>query len=106
MTWTGANFDIISGIVAIAATPFASRSRVVAWIANVVGFILLLNVGCVVILSSPLPFAWPVSPPLQLVLHLPYALIATVCVAGALAGHIVLTRALLLRVDRHSKTGV
>ena len=97
MTWTGSNLDIISGIVAIIAAPFASRSRAVAWTANIIGIVLLINVGRVATLSSPLPFAWPVTPPLQLVLHLPYAWIGSVCVAGALAGHVVLTRALLLR---------
>ena len=97
MTWTGSNYDIVSGIVAIAAAPFASRSRATAWAANIVGLTLLVNVGRVAMLSSPLPFAWPdVSPPLQLVLYLPYAWIGPVCVAGALAGHIVLTRALLM----------
>ncbi len=95
MTWTGKNWDIITGIVALLAAPFATRSRVAAWIANVIGFLLLLNVGRVALLSSPLPFAWPVEPPLQLAFHLPYALIAPVCVGGAMFGHIVLTRALL-----------
>jgi hypothetical protein len=38
-----------------------------------------------------------VTPPLLLALHLPYAWIGPVCVGGALAGHIVLTRALLRR---------
>jgi hypothetical protein len=59
---------------------------------------LLLNVMRVAMMSSPLPFAWDVRPPLQLVSHLPYAWIAPVCVAGALAGHLVLTRALLGRL--------
>jgi hypothetical protein len=54
-----------------------------------------LNVMRVVVLSSPLPFGWNVSPPLLLAFHLPYALIAPVCVGGALFGHIVLTRALI-----------
>jgi hypothetical protein len=95
MTWTGANFDVVSGIVALAAAPFAHKSRAVPWIANVVGLGLLLNVGRVAILSSPLPFAWPLEHPLVLAFHLPYALIVPVCVAGALAGHILLTRRLL-----------
>lgn len=98
MTWSGAmgaNFDIISGIVALAAVPFASRSKAVAWVANLVGFGLLMNVLRVVVFSSPLPFAWPVDPPLQLAFHLPYVWIAPVCVGGALAGHVILTRALL-----------
>jgi hypothetical protein len=97
MTWTGDNWDIVSGIVALVAAPFAHRHRVVAWGANVVGIILLLNVIRVALLSSPLPFAWMVTPPLLLALHLPYAWIGPVCVGGALAGHIVLTRALLRR---------
>ncbi len=95
MTWTGANFGIISGVVALVAAPWAATSRRVAWTANLIGIVLLLNVMRVAIMSSPLPFAWNVTPPLQLAFHLPYALIVPFCVAGALAGHIVLTRALL-----------
>lgn len=97
MTWTGANFDVLSGILALAAAPFVNRFRILGWCFNLIGFILLLNVIRVAILSSPLPFAWKVDPPLQLIFHLPFALIGPVCVAGALAGHIVLTRALLIK---------
>lgn len=95
MTWNGQNWDIISGAIAIIVAPFAIRSRALAWAANLIGFALLLNVIRVAALSSPLPIGWGQQPPLLLALHLPYALIAPVCVAGALAGHIVLTRALL-----------
>lgn len=97
MSWQGQNWDILSGVIALAVAPFARRSRAVAWVANGVGLLLLLNVGRVAVMSSPLPFAWPVQPPLLLALHLPYALIGPVCVAGAMAGHVVLTRALLPR---------
>jgi len=100
MTWTGRNFDIVSGILALVAAPLVNRFRGVGWLFNVVGFVLLLNVMRVSLLSLPLPFAWKVDPPLQLVFHLPFALIAPVCVAGALAGHIILTRALLMKKDR------
>lgn len=95
MTWTGANFDIISGIVALIAAPLASRFKPAGWIANVVGFFLLLNVARVAVMSSPLPFAWDVTPPLQLAFFLPYAWIIPFCVGGALAGHVILTRALM-----------
>jgi hypothetical protein len=102
MTWEGSNFDVITGLVSLVAAVVVrvygsddSRGQAAAWIANVVGFVLLLNVGRVAVLSSPLPFAWDVSPPLQLAFYMPYALIGPVCVAGALAGHVVLTRALL-----------
>jgi hypothetical protein len=95
MTWTGQNWDILSGLVSLVAAPFVARRRSLAWIVNVIGGLLLLNVMRVVVLSSPLPFGWNVSPPLLLAFHLPYALIAPVCVGGALFGHIVLTRALI-----------
>lgn len=95
MTWTGQNWDVVSGIVALLAAPFAIRSRAIAWTANLIGLVLLLNVIRVAVMSSPLPFAWGQEPPLLLAFHLPYMLIAPVCVGGALIGHIVLTRALL-----------
>jgi hypothetical protein len=97
MTWTGKNFDIISGIAAVVCAPFANRSRAAGWAANLIGLALLLNVMRVALLSAPVPFGWHVDPPLQLPFHLPYALIGPVCVGGALFGHVVLTRALLRR---------
>ena len=99
MTWTGANWDIISGITALLLAPFATKSRAAAWVANIVGIVLLANVARVAVLSSPLPFGWHVSPPLVLAFHLPYAAILPVCVGGALLGHVVLTRALIARKD-------
>ncbi len=95
MTWTGQNWDIVSGMVALVAAPLAGRWRWTAWFANATGALLLINVVRVAILSSPLPFAWPVMPPLLLALHLPYALIVPVGIGGAALGHVVLTRALL-----------
>lgn len=95
MTWEGQNFDIVSGLLAIIAFPLAGKFRAIAWIANITGFFLLLNVMRVAMMSSPLPFAWPVEPALQLGFYLPYAFIVPVCVGGALIGHIILTRALL-----------
>jgi hypothetical protein len=99
MTWTGRNWDIVSGVVALLAAPLAGRSPAAAWLANATGLVLLFNVGRVAVLSSPVPFGWQVTPPLLLAFHLPYALILPVCVGGAVLGHVVLTRALL----RHSR---
>ena len=95
MTWSGRNWDIISGVLALIAAPFCRRSRLPAWIANVVGLVLLANVMRVAIFSSPVTFGWPIAPKLELVYHVPYTLIIPVCVCGALIGHIALTRALL-----------
>jgi hypothetical protein len=94
MTWSGQNWDIVSGLAALVCAPLAVRHRLAARVANIVGFALLLNVMRVAMLSSPVPFGWGVQPPLLLAFHLPYALIGPVCVGGALFGHLVLTRAL------------
>ena len=97
MTWTGRNWDIVSGALALLTAPFATRFPRLVRITNIVGLALLLNVMRVAILSSPVPFGWGVQPPLALAFHLPYAFIGPVCVGGALFGHIVLTRALWRR---------
>lgn len=94
MTWTGQNYDIISGAVAILLAPFARRSLGAAWLANGIGFVLLLNVLRVVVLSSPLPFSWPLDRPLQLIFHMPYALIGPLFVAPALIVHLITFRRL------------
>lgn len=104
MTWGGfgspggQNFDIISGMVALAAIPFVNRHRKVAWAVNVIGFVLLLNVLRVVVMSSPLPFAWPLDNPLQLILYFPYALIGPMIVAPVLALHLITFRKLIPRL--------
>lgn len=95
MTWSGQNLDIISGILALLIFPLANRYKNLVWIFDIVGFLLLINVMRVAVMSSPLPFAWNISPALDLAFRLPYALIGPVCVGGALAGHIILTRKLL-----------
>ncbi len=97
MTWSGSNFDIITGVLALVCAPLTLKIPKIALIFNVVGFILLLNVMRVATLSSPLPFAWNVQPPLLLAFHLPYAWIASVCVGGALAGHLILFRRMIRR---------
>ena len=96
MTWNGSNWDVVSGVMATAAFLLWRKIPSLIWIANGVGFVLLLNVMRVAVMSSPLPFAWDVQPPLQLAFHLPYVWIVPVCVGGALAGHVILTRALVL----------
>jgi hypothetical protein len=97
MTWNGQNWDVFSGFMALAFMMIVRRYPKLAWIPNIIGFGLLLNVMRVAVMSSPIPFAWTVNPPLQLALYLPYAFIVPIAVSGALIGHIVLTRALLAR---------
>jgi hypothetical protein len=92
MTWTGSNWDILSGAAALCLAPLSQHSRAAAWAGNIIGIVLLINVGRVAVLSAPLPFGWQ---DVTQKLLLPYALVIPVCVGGALAGHIILTRALL-----------
>jgi len=96
MTWSGANIDVISGIVALLLAPAAQRSRVAAWVAGCVGFGLLLNVIRVAITSMPTPLqSFP--EPLVAPFYMPINYIASVCVVGALVGHMLLFRRLLQR---------
>lgn len=97
MTWSGANWDVASGIVALVSAPFVRRFGTLAWVVNGLGLLLLANVVRVAVMSSPVPFGWPVTPKLALIYHVPYFLILPVCVGGALIGHIALTRALLAK---------
>jgi hypothetical protein len=99
MTWSGSgqNFDIIAGAIALFFAPMSARSHKVAWFVNIVTFALLLNVGRVAMFSSPVAFGWGVEPPLMLAASFPYVWIGSICVAGAFAGQIILTRALLAR---------
>jgi hypothetical protein len=94
MTWTGWNFDGLTGLAAIVLAPLTRRHPAAARVFNVVGWILLVDVMGVAVMSSPVPFGWDVHPPLQLSFHVPYFLIVPVCAAGALAGQIILTRRL------------
>ena len=105
MTWSGSNWDIISGVAALTLAPLVHRARWAAWTANLIGLILLANVMRVAVLSMPLPFAWQVTPPLQLPFHLPFVWILPICVGGALFGHVVLTQALLRPVEANPAAG-
>ena len=95
MTWTGSNWDILTGILACLLCAFVGKRHWLAWIFNGIGIILLINVGRVAIMSSPVPFGWQVDPPLELILYLPYVYIVPICVGGAALGHVLLTRRLM-----------
>jgi hypothetical protein len=105
MTFEGDNFDIVTGIAAllVVATALVTKREAPRWMLfafNALGTALLIAVMVIVVRSSPLPLKAYEGPPILLALHLPYAWIAPVCVAGALAGHLMLWRALLRRVPR------
>lgn len=96
MTYAGRNFDIVTGILAVAIGVWLWRrgpSRPLVWLFNLVGLALLVTVASIAVLSSPVPFrVFTNDPPVLLAFHAPYGWIVPMCVAPALAGHLVLFR--------------
>ena len=99
MTWSGLNWDVITGVSALVLALAALRYEIprwMYWVWNVVGFVLLVNVVTIALLSAPLPIRqFTEGPPVVLVFHAPYTWIVSVHVFTALVGHIVVFRALL-----------
>jgi hypothetical protein len=97
MSYSGRNFDIVTGITALvlaAAMTVARvpRSVVMAW--NVLGLILLANILGVAMLSTPM-FAYFGPDRLNVwVMWMPYTLLPAVMVLAAWAGHLIVFRAL------------
>jgi hypothetical protein len=99
MTWTGQNLDIITGIISLLTIPFLNKSKILAWGVQLIGFVLLLNVLRVVVMSSPLPFSWKLEKPLLLIAYFPFALIAPLFVGTALTFHLLAFRKLIKKVN-------
>jgi len=96
MTWTGANIDILAGVVALVSVPVVHRWRRFGWVPTLLGLVLLANVVWVVVRSLPGPLR-AFTDPIHLPARFPHVWIATVCVAGALAGHLIAVRSLVSR---------
>jgi hypothetical protein len=97
MSYSGRNFDIVTGITAIAlavalALTRVPRAVVRAW--NVLGLLLLFNILAVAIASTPM-FAYFGPDRLNVwVMWMPYTLLPAVMVLAAWAGHLIVWRAL------------
>lgn len=97
MSYSGRNFDIVSGITALVvawlvATGRAGRRVALAW--NILGMALLLNIVGVAILSTP---RFQFFGPDQLnvwVMYPPFVWLPAVMVLAALAGHLLIFLAL------------
>ena len=104
MTYTGENFDIVTGVLAAPAALLIAYRPSWRWVVlafNVIGFGLLVNVARIAAFSSPVPFRsyWN-EPPVLLAFHAPYGWIVPFCVAGALLGHLLVFRWLRVNVER------
>jgi hypothetical protein len=103
MSYEGLNFDIVTGITAIvvgllAATGRVGRGVIAAW--NVLGLVLLINVVTVAILATP-RFRYFGDEHLNVwVTYPPFVWLPAVMVLAALAGHLLIFRALKLQGTR------
>ena len=96
MTYSGANFDIVTGVLAVVCGLLVWRGvavRMVVWAFNFVGLGLLGAVVRIAVLSAPTPLrVYMNDPPVQLIFHAPFTWILSVCVVGALLGHLLVFR--------------
>jgi hypothetical protein len=98
MSYSGRNFDIVTGVTAILVaglllTGRAGRKTALAW--NIVGMALLLNIVGIAILSTP-RFAYFGGDRLNVwITYPPFVWLPAVLVVAALAGHLVIFRAVL-----------
>lgn len=96
MTWSGYNFDIITGITALVLTPFAEVAParlVLFW--NCLGLALLSWVVGIAMISMPTRLQL-MRPDNAWVASFPYVWLPTMLVTAALLGHIVVFRKLAM----------
>ena len=96
MSWSGRNFDVVSGATAILlgawlATGRRSRPLVLAW--NVLGVLLLANIVAVALLSAPTPFRVFMNEPANtFITRVPWVWLPAVMVLAAVMGHALVFR--------------
>jgi hypothetical protein len=95
MSFTGYNFDIVSGITALIVAFFLKRgsSPKMAYAWNVLGLALLAGIVTIALLASPLVRAFGDGSHVNtFVAHFPYVYLPTVAVLAALVFHVALFR--------------
>jgi hypothetical protein len=101
MSYTGLNFDIVTGMTAIIVAVLVAAGRAGRWLVmgwNLLGLALLINVVTVAILSTP-RFAYFGQDQLNVfVTYPPFVWLPAVMVLAAFAGHLLIFRALARRL--------
>lgn len=113
MTFEGHNFDIVSGALALLVGAWLSRAEPSSGAAraavigfNAVGFVLLLTVSTIAVLSSPVPIRTYLNEPgVLLAFYFPYGWIVPICVGGAMFGHLLIFRWLWSTGRAHALPG-
>jgi hypothetical protein len=97
MSYSGRNYDIVTGITAGALALWLWRREVPRWVVatwNVLGFTLLVNIVTIAIASTP-RFAWFGTEHLNtFVTYPPFVWLPAILVTAALMGHILVWRRL------------
>ena len=97
MSYSGQNYDIVTGISAGALGLWLSRRPVPRWVViswNTLGFVLLVNIVTIAIVSTPV-FGWFGKERLNVfVTYPPFVWLPAVLVTAALMGHILVWRRL------------
>jgi hypothetical protein len=97
MSYSGQNYDIVSGITAGVLGLWLARRRVSRWVVaswNTLGFVLLVNVVTIAVVSTPL-FGWFGNERLNVfVTYPPFVWLPAILVTAALMGHVLVWRRL------------
>jgi hypothetical protein len=97
MSYTGRNFDVLTGasaivVAALVKAGIGGRRLVAVW--NVAGFLLLVNIVVVAILSTPALAVFGHQHLNVFVFYTPFVWLPAVLVLAALTGHLIVFRAL------------
>ncbi|HYO77117.1 MAG TPA: hypothetical protein VE010_11695 [Thermoanaerobaculia bacterium] len=97
MSYSGLNFDIVTGTLAIVVAFFAHRRGVVlAW--NILGTLLLVNIVTIAMLSTPIPLRVFHNEPANVwIARPPFVWLPAFFVPVAVAGHVAIFRKLRRR---------
>lgn len=109
MTFTGANFDIVTGASAIVVALLVARGHAPRWLViawAVLGSALLVAIGAIAVASLPMFSAWGTEPERvnTWVMQFPFVWLPAGLVASALFGHVVLWRR-IIRDGARSRSG-
>src|SRR5262249_54030887 len=104
MTWSGRNFDVVSGASALLLGVWLWRRgddrpvpRAVVWIWHLLGLGVLANIVVVAVLSMPTRLRACDGPTNSVVATFPYVWLPTGMVTAALFGHVLVARRLRVR---------
>ncbi len=108
MTWSGLNFDVITGVSAALLGAWLWRRgdqqpvpRGIVWGWNLIGLGLLITIVSISVMSMPTPMrVFTEGPANTFVAELPFVWLPTVMVMTALLGHLLVGRRLLVEARR------